>query len=72
MHMYTLLGVRRIDGEPFIAVRNPWGPGVVERALNETTGSISTRKGEEDETGAFLVTPLEFVKYFGTYYIREV
>lgn len=63
-HAYTVLGIRRIGGEPFIAVRNPWGDGVVEHYMNETTGGITYRKGGDADTGAFLLTPAEFAKYF--------
>ncbi|MBO6149239.1 MAG: hypothetical protein J6O55_07865 [Lachnospiraceae bacterium] len=69
MHEFSVLGVRTIDGEDFIAVRNPWGVEVAEHVLNESTGGIKVRRGHDAEGGAFLVTPMEFYKYFNSYTI---
>lgn len=62
-HEYTILGVKRIGNEEYIAIRNPWGMAAMEHEVNEDTGALVSR-GNYGESGLFLVTPLEFTNFF--------
>ncbi len=65
-HAYTVLGVRKIDGEPYIALRNPWGRTTAEIDVNEITGeeSMNTNKFEGTQ---FVISLKDFICYFKTY-----
>ena len=70
-HAYTVLGVRKIGGQPYIALRNPWGKTTATTDINETTGgeTLSVNKYESTQ---FLLTPLEFLSYFRRYEIVDI
>jgi hypothetical protein len=58
-HCYTLLGIHRVNGQVFVKVRNPWGPG---SATDAEPTEPPTADGTPD--GIFEVSQADFAKYW--------
>ncbi len=64
-HHYTVLGIRDIDGEEKIELRNPWGYGTSEEVYDEVTGAVSVQKSENtSDDGSFFLSKQMFFRYF--------
>jgi hypothetical protein len=72
-HAYTVVGIREIDGEERIELRNPWGVGTVEEVYNEVTGATSIRKTKNaTDAGSFFLTKRVFFSFFSHFASSKV
>ena len=68
-HVYTVIGLERIDGVDYIRLRNPGGAGVIETVKNEYSGRTATRmSNDKSRYGSFLLDFDTFTEHFGSVY----
>ncbi len=73
-HAYTVMGVRAIDGEKMIVLRNPWGFGGTNEYYIRETGGVSTKLQSDASKGSgYLFFPVDtFFRTFSRYYVANM
>lgn len=63
-HVYTLLGVKQMDNNRYVMLRNPWGIGIRAYERDTKTGVINRERKDEGTHGIFLLELNEFLDHF--------
>lgn len=64
-HAYTVMGIRVIDGQEVVVLRNPWGYGATKERYSKNTSVVSSTLDRNYSSGGYLFLPVDM--FFRTF-----